>query len=707
MKPASICLLIAALVLPQFAWGETPEEFFEKKIRPVLVKHCYECHSAAENKSRGGLQLDTRAGIRHGGDTGPAVVPEKPDESWLLEAIRYESYEMPPSGKLPDAVIADFETWIRAGAADPRDGEAKPAVEKTIDFEQARKFWSFQPPQKHPLPKVSHPQWVQRPLDAFVLAQQEAAGLAPNSPADKATLLRRLAFDLTGLPPTPEEVASFVQDSSPDAYERMVDQYLASPHYGERWARLWLDIARYAEDQAHIVGNNRSLFYPNAYLYRDWVIEALNQDLPFDQFIKLQLAADLMEEQDEQVALGFIGLGPKYYRRGSLEVVADEWEDRVDTVSRGLLGLTVACARCHDHKYDPIPTQDYYSLAGVFASTQMFNAPLNEKVEKKNGQAKDPKDAMHIVKEEKNPQNLNVFIRGDVKAKGEEAPRRFLRILCDEEPQVFQQGSGRLELAEAIVDRENPLAARVFVNRVWGQYFGQYLVDTPSNFGTLGSKPSHPELLDDLAVRFMESGWSLKWLHREIVLSATYQQSSELRPEKAAIDEENRLLWRQNRRRLSVESYRDAMLAASGRLDRSVGGESIDPQDPQETRRTIYSRVSRLDLNPMLALFDFPDPNAHSARRVKTNTSLQKLFLLNSPFMVEHAKALTKRLQQEAKNDQQRIERAYRLLYARDPNGKELEIGLAFLTQANVPSELRWHSYAQALLAANEMMFLD
>ncbi|MCA9203560.1 MAG: PSD1 domain-containing protein, partial [Planctomycetales bacterium] len=644
-------LLVGSLTL---AAEQAEIDFFESKIRPVLVRHCYECHSAEGGEVKGGLRLDTRDAIRRGGDSGPAVVPGDVDGSLLIDAVRYESFEMPPTGRLPDHVVADLTKWIEAGAADPRE-ETSPTTnvaessKPKIDFAEARQFWSFQRPSRHEPPHVEQTDWIRRPIDAFVLARMETASLSPNAQADRRTLVRRLSFDLLGLPPTPEEVAAFEADDSPRAYERLVERLLASPRFGERWARLWLDVARYAEDQAHIVGNNKELFYPNAYKYRDWVIQAFNQDLPYDQFVRLQLAADLIDDDPaNDVALGFIGLGPKYYRRNAPEVMADEWEDRVDTVGRGLLGLTVACARCHDHKYDPIPTEDYYALAGVFAGTQMFNRPMDAERETKNGgEAKNPDESFHVVRDDK-PTDLAVMIRGDVNNRGPVVPRRFLQVLCDGEPTPFQDGSGRRELAESIASTDNPLTARVIVNRIWGQYFGSPLVSTASNFGALGQRPTHPELLDDLAARFMENGWSLKWLHREIVMSATYQQSSQAEAAKVAADPANQWLARMPRRRLSVESWRDAVLSAGGSLSDVIGGQSVDPtaidaKSDAGQRRTVYSEVSRFQLHPLLAMFDFPDPNAHSGGRVETTTPLQKLFVLNSPWMVEQARRLAER----------------------------------------------------------------
>jgi len=709
------CTLLAPLAFARADQGAVDVDFFERKIRPVLVEHCYQCHSqqaVAAGKLKGKLRLDSRQGIRAGGETGPAVVPGKADKSLILEALRYDSLEMPPQGKLPGQVVADFERWIRGGAPDPRDQVAAPSTSSspaTIDWDAARQHWSFQPPRRHPLPQVSTPEWIQRPLDAFVLARLDEAGLKPNPPADRRTLIRRLYFDLVGLPPTPEEVEASLADTAPGAVERLVDRLLASPHYGERWARMWLDLARYAEDQAHIVGNDDSLTYPNAYLYRDWVIDALDRDVPFDRFVRLQLAADLIEPDDTHnlAALGFLGLGPKYYRRNAPEVMADEWEDRVDVVGRGLLGLTVACARCHDHKYDPIPTEDYYSLAGVFASTEMFNRPLDEKRERgKGGQAKKPQDALHIIRDAR-PRDLKVYLRGDVTNEGPLAKRGFLHVLGRPQRRVFDQGSGRLQLAEAIACRDNPLTARVIVNRVWAMHFGQPLVATPSNFGNRGAPPTHPDLLDDLAVRFMDRGWSLKWLHRQIVLSAAWRQASHIDEQNQRLDPANRLIWRVPRRRLSIEAWRDAILVVSGRLDGRVGGKSIDPREADQRRRTVYSRISRLELNPMLATFDFPDPNVHAERRIETTTPLQKLFVLNSPFMVHQAEALARVCLSHGNDDRKRIAWAYRAVYGRDVNQEELQMGLEFLAAADVGPSARWEQYAQVLLASNEMLFVD
>ena len=687
-------------------------EFFEKRIRPVLVEHCYECHSNDADSPMGGLLLDSRDSMRKGGDSGEAIVPGDLDASLLIAALKYESFEMPPDGKLSDEVITDFIRWVEMGAPDPREDQAiriadMPRTE--IDWETARRFWAFQSPHPQEKPGVVRADWPQSPIDAFILARLEQEGLTPNEPADPQSLLRRLSFDLTGLPPTADRTDVFVSDYArhPDhAVENAVTELIDSPHFGERWAALWLDVMRYAEDQAHIVGNNKSLFFPNAYLYRDWVINAFNNDLPYDEFLRRQLAADLLypDDSDSHVALGFIGLGPKYYRRNSPEVMAEEWENQVDTLARGLLGLTVACARCHNHKYDPVTTEDYYALAGVFAGTEMFNQPLEAEAERsKDGQAKQPDEARHVVRD-KQPVDLNVMIRGDVKNKGPVVPRGFLQVLCQEERECFTEGSGRRELAEAIASPGNPLTARVIVNRVWGEMFGRPLVGTPSNFGVLGERPSHPKLLDDLAFRFMQHGWSLKWLIREIALSATYQQSSRIDTEHVALDPANILLGRMPRRRLSIEQWRDTLLTAAGKLDPQVGGPSFDPTDLQATRRTVYAARSRLQVAPLLKTFDFPDPNAHAARRVETTTPLQKLFALNSPMMVSLAESIVKQHPSANADPAKPIRQVYRQILGHDPTDEEFRLAVTYLDQGD---EARWVEYVQVLLASNELLYVD
>lgn len=591
----------------------------------------------------------------------------------------------------------------------PRMGNAENKAEAQIDWAMAREWWAFQSPTKAELPQINLAAWPSRRIDHFVLAKLEAKKLSPSPAATKHTLARRLYLDLTGLPPTPEKMRAFLGDETDGAYEMLVEELMQRTAYGERLASMWLNKARYAEDQAHQVGGNIAFFYPNAFKYRKWVIDAFNNDLPYDDFIRKQLAADL--EKDNSVtdlpALGFIGLGHKFYNRNRLTVKAEEWSEQVDTLTRAFLGLTVACAQCHDHKYDPVTQKDYYALAGVFASTDLVDRMEDGSEIKKDSEAHKKRiGTIHIVRDTK-PKDLHVFLRGNTETKGDLVKRRFLKVLAQNEPKSFTQGSGRLELAEAIADPNNPLTARVIVNRVWSIFFGRGLVATPSNFGQLGSLPSHSELLDDLAVRFMENNWSIKWLVRELVLSSTYQQNSQIISRNELIDPANIYLWRMNRRRLSVEQWRDSILAASNNLDRR-GGESLDLTDAKNVRRTIYGRVSRKKLSDILIQFDYPDANVHSAKRSDTTTAIQKLFIINNSFMVEQAKGLAKRITGDSSaTDSTHIQSTYALLYNRQPTREETDLGLAFLRLPAEGELTRWEQYSHALLAANEMMFID
>lgn len=578
-----------------------------------------------------------------------------------------------------------------------------------IDWAKARQHWSFVPPKQQALPQVKDASWPRERVDRFILASMEAADLTPTREADARTLIRRATFDLTGLPPTPEEVQAFVNDTRPDAYARLVDGLLSRRAFGERMAAMWLNLARYAEDQAHQVGNNSSFAYPNAWRYRDWVIAAFNADLPYNAFVQKQLAVDLIEPQNKAdlAALGFLGLGHKLYARGQLDVQAEEWSEQVDTVSQTFLGLTVACARCHDHKFDPITASDYYAMAGVFASMQLVNLRPDGKDEdgKTLADKMDP-GTLHIVRDV-NPHDLPVYDRGDVKTPGPSVPRGWLQVLSKDEPVKFQQGSGRAELARQITDPTNTLTARVMVNRVWDLLFGRPLVRTPSNFGTTGDKPTHPELLDDLALRFMQNGWSVKRLMRELVMSATYRQGSSGSAANAQLDEANDHLWRMNRRQLGIESWRDAIMATAGTLTLE-GGKSQNLDEPTHHKRTIYSQVSRRELNKTLMLFDYPDANVHAARRSNSTTPTQKLYVMNSPFIIEQAKQLARRIQQIGGDDAARIRHAYALLFAREPEAEELAIAREFLQQpAAAPGPNAWEQLAQALLATNEMLYVD
>ncbi len=605
-------------------------------------------------------------------------------------------------GDLAGLAVGLCVAWPNAEAGDPSKATS-------IDWAKAREWWAFQPPVKPKLPTVSNSAWPSQQLDYFVLAKIEAKQLTLSPQASKRVLVRRLFFDLTGLPPTPDEMADFLADETDDAYERLVEKLMQRRAFGERLASMWLNNVRYAEDQAHQVGGNTAFFYPNAFRYREWVIDAFNGDIPYDDFIRKQLAADFLQGTSARdlPALGFIGLGHKYYDRNRLAVKAEEWAEQVDTLTRSLLGLTVACARCHDHKYDPFTQKDYYALAGVFASTDLVDRMADGSEIKKNAEtAKKRINTIHMVRDVK-PKDLHVFLRGNTDVKGDLVPRRFIRVLSKNEPKPFIQGSGRLELAESVVSPNNPLTARVIVNRAWAMFFGRGLVITPSNFGQLGAAPSHPALLDNLAVRFMENGWSMKQLIREMVLSSTYRQRSRESHTNKAIDPMNINLWRMNRRRLSIEQWRDSILSAGGSLDRT-GGKSLELTDKKNVRRTIYGHISRKKLNDMLMQFDYPDPNVHAAKRSATTTAVQKLFVMNNRFMVEQAKRLANRVAGDsASASALQIQKIYSLLYNREPSATELNLALDFLRLPCESQLTRWEQYSHALLAANEMSYID
>ncbi len=768
-------------------------EFFEAKIRPVLVEHCYACHSAQSKRLEGGLRLDSPASIRQGGESGAIVFPGKPAESSLIAAVAYspDASNMPPRGKLPQRVIDDFRQWVAMGAPLPPESSsvASAPSKRTIVIDQAaRDFWSFRPLQTHPRPVVADATWPRRKLDGFIRHKLEQEQLAPAPSADRRTLIRRLSFDLLGLPPTYEEVESFVADTSSDAYEQLVERLLASPHYGERWARHWLDLARYGEDHP----TNESTCKPPrfAYQYRDWVVRALNDDLPYDEFVRRQLAADLQPglPPSERAATGFLGLSPVYHKEPKLAadviavIAADEWDERVDMLTRSLLGLTVACARCHDHKFDPIRTQDYYALAGVMASTRLVELPLVEAPDEIAWKLQDNHEAMvdtelrlsyaktmqktaqesrqptepynepirvldeklkalkaeqlfsgpiangvrdasvwidgtdpawtSLVFRARVPRDLPVFVRGNPARPGEIVPRRFIEALSKGPPQPFKHGSGRLELANAIVGEARGLTARVIVNRVWGWHFGQPLVRTPSNLGALGDAPSHPELLDDLAARFVDANWSLKWLHREMLLSATYRLSAVhplalLQHDPASKDGGNRWLWKMNRRRLESEAWRDAVLKVTGVLDMTMSGPSLNLDDAKNTRRTIYGKVSRQNVADVLRLFDFPDAKQHAEERLATTTPLQQLYLLNSTFMQQSATTLAARATQAFQSGDARLQALFRWTLQRDPTEAERNAAQRLLESPALKQDEAWRLMAHGLLASNEFLYVD
>ncbi len=920
-----------------------PTDFFEARIRPILAEHCFRCHGPRKQESR--LRLDSRQGLLKGTDSGPVVVPGQPEESPLIVAIRHDSQvKMPPKAKLPAQAIADLTTWVKLGVPWPESspGQARSgAGEPTKVSAAALKHWAFQPVAKRAAPPVKDAAWPRTSIDRFILAHLEARGLSPSPPAGKQTLIRRATFDLTGLPPTPEEIAAFDNDTAPDAYDRLIERLLASPHYGERWGRYWLDVARYADTKGYILFQDADFHW--AYTYRDYVISAFNRDLAYDRFLIEQIAADrLPAEQGRRplAALGFLTLGARFM--GNSHDVID---DQIDVVCRGLMSLTVTCARCHDHKFDPIPAQDYYSLYGVLASTrepmiapevgnspqtpayrkfvqelesrrqkldafvtakqhelidsakrrvaeylvaaqraidqpstedfmlladsndlnpallirwqnylarartisdpvfapwhalaelpaQSFAAdsaalldrlagrtprsapggslrgkaqpvPVNPVVlrallaqppsslaEAARTYAKLLLDVDQIWKDQERrvalerracqslpepalealrlvlygpdspldltaspfgelalfpdrpsqaklqelrnalqkwltsgpaaparamsledvptPVEPRVFVRGNPHNPGDPVPRRFLAVLAGNGRKPFHDGSGRLELARAIASRDNPLTARALVNRVWMHHFGTPLVATPGDFGLRSDPPTLPDLLDQLASRFVEQGWSIKALHRLIMLSNTYQQSSDDRPQARAVDPENVLYWRMNRRRLDFEAVRDSLLAVSGRLDRAIGGPPLrSATDNAANRRTIYCFIDRLNLPGLYRTFDFPDPNATSPRRDQTTVAPQALFLMNHPFVLDAPGAILARPEIDAAPEiDAKVDRLDCLIYGRRSGAEDRSLAREFLGGSPSGSN-RWRSFVQALLMANEFVFID
>ncbi|HEX8521248.1 MAG TPA: PSD1 and planctomycete cytochrome C domain-containing protein [Tepidisphaeraceae bacterium] len=906
-------VLLSLALLPAMVRADAPgEEFFETKIRPVLVEQCYKCHSSTAAKLKGNLKLDSREGILKGGDVGPAVVPGKLEESELITALRWEEggLQMPPKAKLPAETIGLFEQWVKMGAPMPKVSAATTqtaAKVHAMSIEEGRDFWSFQRPREQVVPSTSDGGWAKNEIDRFIFAKLAEKKLTPSRQADRRTLIRRATFDLIGLPPTAGEVEAFEKDASPGAYEKLIDRLLASPQYGERWGRYWLDVARYADTKGYVFEEERK--YPFSYTYRDWVVKALNEDLPYDQFLIYQMAADRIAPATQPVAtaatapatapavkgartrdsaaradlaaMGFLTLGRRF-----LNNQPDIIDDRIDVVCRGTMALTVSCARCHDHKYDPIPTADYYSLYGVFASSRepaelpvidaMLPAKVNEYeaeltkrkkeledftakrygemlmqirskqqlakylllaqkrvtpvpvgdefevpddagmlnpwlsrrweaylkakvaakdavfepwrrfaalstkhfevksaelvkeltakpgeknallakhllggaapkslqevaeryaaalVEADGEQAKPEKDveALRLVlRGEDAPTNVkiedakfifgnvdrmkrrqlknkideltgshpgsperamamedlpapvepHVFKRGNAGNVGEAVPRQFLAVLSAEKRKPFTQGSGRLEMARAIASRENPLTARVMVNRVWMYHFGKGLVRTPSDFGTRGERPTHPELLDWLALRFIDDGWSIKKLHKRMMMSAAYQQSSVNGNSTAAqVDPENRLLWRMNPRRLDFEAMRDSLLASSGELDLTMGGRAVDIfAKPFVPRRSIYAFIDRQNLPGTFRTFDLASPDATSAQRFQTSVPQQALFMMNSAFVLEQAKTVAAK--SSGADAKARVNSLYRAVLGRSPNARELELAAGFV----------------------------
>ncbi len=709
--------------------------FFEQHVRPLLVEHCYECHSQRAKEPHGGLLLDSRAGWMRGGDSGPAIVPGKPEESLLIEAVRYsgDRVQMPPKGKLALRDIARLEHWVRIGAPDPRDAapDAGP-LSRGVDLEAGRRFWSFLPLRRPAVPQAGASDWCLTPVDRFIAAALEEHGLVPAEPADRRTLIRRAAFDLLGLPPTPEEVDAFVNDPSPDAYERLIDRLLASPHYGERWARHWLDVARFAESHGYEQDYDR----PHAFPYRDFVIRALNDDMPYDQFIAWQIAGDELAPHDPWAlaATGFLGAGafPTQLTEAEFEQARyDELDDMLGTTGVAVLGLSIACARCHDHKYDPIPTRDYYRLLAHFTTA------IRSEIELPLGPGGQPTKVQvtsegfphmkHHADDRGYPHfypETYVLHRGDVNQKREPAIPGYLQVLSRADDDRWRvdppQGWTRTRFARARLARwltdvdagAGHLAARVIVNRLWQHHFGQGIVATPNDFGAQGAPATHPELLDFLASELVDNQWRLKPMHRLIMTSAVYRQAAHGRTSTVDAGLELQLLARRAPRRLEAEPLRDAMLHVAGMLDRRMYGPgTLDPAMP---RRSVYFFIKRSKLVPMMVLFDWPEHLVSIGQRSQTTIAPQALALLNSPQVRQYAAGFARRLR--GMDDSQAVVRSYELALARRPNAWELERATRFLAaQAAAYREQGFADaaqrartdYCQAILSLNEFLYVD
>jgi mono/diheme cytochrome c family protein len=761
-------------------------EFFEKKVRPLLVENCFNCHSA-DNGGKGELRVDDRNGLLEGGSRGAAIVPGQPESSLLIRAVRHQGdLEMPPKKQLTDEQIADLVTWIA-------DGAAWPAVEVPKDLGQPkpeydtlrREHWSWQPLSAAKPQYIANDAWAFNDIDRFILAKLNEVNLKPVTDADKLSLIRRVTFDLTGLPPTPDEISRFVDDPEAAAFEKVVDQLLQAPAFGERWARHWLDVARYGES----TGSARNVPYPHAWRYRDYVIDAFTKDKPYDQFLREQIAGDLLpasstaEKAEQLVATGFLALGVKdVNQRFKVRFTMDNIDEQIDTVSRALLGLTVSCARCHDHKFDPIPTTDYYALAGIFHSTDLCAgvrskmggggldyydnsmllhvgeakadpaaAKKIEELTKAEAEAKAefeairgtpeglalapngrPKQQLARQKMTKFQQELTaltdpaamgkvalgvrdakkigdteVRIRGEAEKLGPSVPRGFLSVLASlDHPPISAKQSGRLELAEWLTSEQNPLTSRVMANRIWQHLFREGLVTTVDNFGVTGDEPSHPELLDHLARQFVQGGWSVKKLVRTVVLSHSYRLSAESNADNFRVDPANRFVWRHSPRRLEAEEIRDAMLAASGRLNRTRPEASpakelkvieIRNNGPEARRltdlanasvhRSLYLPLVRGVTPRSLEVFDFAEQGMVTGSRDSTTVPTQALYLLNDPFVRRESLTLAERLLQPADaNDEDRVNRAYQLAFGRPATSQEIDRASSYLADYETAS---------------------
>ena len=763
--PISLLALAAAgaLASPGLAAAAEPTSaqtaFFEKSIRPALVQYCYDCHSEETGKTRGGLLLDTREGMLRGGDNGNALAGDSYRGSLFWEAINWQGLEMPPKEKMPAQVIRDFQKWLELGAPDPRARE-KTIVESKVDIEEGRRHWAFQQPLAPPGASI----------DSLVSARLKAASMTPVPPADAGVLLRRINFDIIGLPPTLAEVSRFTAAWKRDARKAIaakVDDLLKRPQYGERWGRHWLDVARYAESS----GKDVNVTYPHIWRYRNYVIDSFNADKPYDEFIREQVAGDLLnvkskaEWQENLIATGFLAMGTKSLNESNpRQHKMDVADEQIDTLSQAVLGLTVSCARCHDHKYDPIPTTDYYALAGIFLSTdtwfgtvrsaqnkraaQLIELPIadpmnarkrvtpaqieqmeqqlqqlrmtrrsnrnNENASQQSlaatrrrmadlesklaqiGEGGIPATLAMGVQDVRQPIDAAVLVRGNVEKPAQNAARGFLQVLPGGGPATIRPGeSGRRELADWLTARKNPLTARVMVNRVWLKLLGEGLVASPNNWGTTGQEPSHPQLLDLLAVQFMADGWSIKKTIRRIVLSNAYQRGSHMHQANYEGDPENRLLWRISPRPLDAEALRDSILAIGGGIElrRPYGSQVSETGDNRVGRgfnqdrlmssvryRSVYLPILRDDLPDALGIFDFADPNVSKPKREPTNVPAQALYLMNNPMVLAEAVAMAKELIKKFPDRESRIRNAFLRVYGRQPDKADLQAANDFFS---------------------------
>ena len=793
------------------------EEFFEVKIRPVLVKNCYGCHSQQTGKARGGLMLDTREAIRAGGDSGEGVVPGALDEGTIWSAINFDEWEMPPGKPLAKNEIADIRTWIEMGAPDPRVakiGSIKTEITSADIAAAKESFWSFQSPKISNPPDTGNDSWSASTIDRFIYAKLIENGLTPSGDADAETFLRRLCFDLIGLPPTPEQLDWFRNEwnQGPEkAIEYVTQRLLASEKFGERWGRHWLDVARYAES----TGKELNAIFPHAWRYRDYVIDSFNQDKPYDDFIREQIAGDLLTVKSDDkwaenlVATGFLAIGPKtLIEQNPRQFLADVVDEQIDTSTRVILGMSVACARCHDHKFDPIPQSDYYAMAGIFLSTNTYfgtaslsrnrrpsalielpvddpdpgtrsltvteiaklkselqtartgyetllrnrrlaargqlyidgekvegndprisfakigqlsaqAAQLDRKIKSVDANGRPATYCMGVQPND-SPVNARLLVRGELNQPAHEVSRGLIQVLEDSKVRISKDSSGRLELANWMADESNPLTARVMVNRIWLHLFGEGIVSTPENFGATGQFPTHPELLDYLAVRFMESDWSVKTMVTEIVTSRAYRMQSSFDEPKFEIDPDNRFFWRANQQRLEAEAVRDSMLSVAGNLslDRPRGSQASEISgqrqglrpdaiswDESQTYRSVYLPVMRDNLPRVLAVFDFAEPSMVMGKRDSSNTPSQALYLLNNRFVIQQSEDLARRLIAESSSTEDQMQLAFKMVFGREATAAELASGKRFVRGFQATSRYSRSKQVEALSAFCQALF--